>query len=384
MFVHIKYDEIHALIFSEPLARRGRTYYNNAMNEHNMPDKVWSKASIWGRTRRELSEFFIAHGENPAKADLVFRALYRENCRDLARLEQLSPRVRQILQAHFDLELPVVEERLENDKALKLLLRLSDGQRVESVVMKHGFGWSLCLSTQAGCAMGCAFCASGRRGRLRQLLPQEMTGQLLLAREEARRWGQDLRGLALMGVGEPLDNLDNVLAFLDIAGDIRGLDFGPRHITLSTCGLPAGIRRLAQQPRPHNLCLSLHAPTDQLRSQLMPINRVYGLPVVLEAVRYYAQRTRQRVIMEYALLDGVNDSDQCAAQLTSLLQEQPFPCSVNLIPFNPTDSAFRPSPRPRVLRFYDILKQAGLSATIRKEMGSDIKAACGQLRAESK
>ena len=336
-----------------------------------------TKRNFYGQTLEQLRDFLVRAGENPAKAEIIFRRVYRDGCRCWEELTPLGAGVREKLAAAFSLELPVIERRLEDEKAVKYLLRLGDGICVESVVMKHRYGWSLCLSCQVGCAMGCAFCASGARGKARDLRPEEMTGQLLCAAADAE---QPISALAVMGMGEPFDNHDALDAFLDIVTATCGLDFGPRHITVSTCGMPAGIRRFAKRPRPHNLCISLHAPNDELRRQLMPIANMYPLEEVLAAAWDYAAATRQKVVFEYAMLDGVNDGDEQALELRELLSGRP--CSVNLIPYNHTDSGFAPSPKERVLRFYDLLKQGGVSVTIRREMGASVKAACGQLRAE--
>ena len=336
-----------------------------------------NEPNLYGQTLAQLQAFFLREGDNPAKAAIVFRQLYREGRNTFADMDALGLPVRQKLAAGFTLTLPLILRRLEDEGAVKYLLQLEDGHCVESVVMKHRYGWSLCLSCQVGCAMGCVFCASGSRGKQRDLLPHELTGQLLVAEKDLRR---PVSALALMGMGEPFDNYDNVEAFLDIVTSPGGLDMGPRHITVSTCGLPEQIRRFARRPRPHNLCISLHAPNDELRRSLMPAAGRFPLREILAAARDYAEQTRQKVVFEYAMLDGVNDSDELALDLRELLRD--LPCSVNLIPYNPTGTAFRPSPRPRLLRFYDLLKQGGCSVTIRREMGASIKGACGQLRAE--
>ena len=307
----------------------------------------------------------------------MFRRLYRDGCPSLAEMTPLGLALRQKLADDFSLERPTVLRRLEDEKAIKYLLRLTDGNCVESVVMKHRYGWSLCLSCQVGCAMGCAFCASGKNGLVRDLTPGEMVGQLLRARADAER---PINALAVMGMGEPFANHDSLDAFLDVVTAPAGLDMGPRHVTVSTCGLPAGIRRFAERPRPHNLCISLHAADDQLRRRLMPIARRVDLDSLLTAAWDYADRTRQKVVFEYAMLAGVNDGDDQALKLRELLRDRP--CSVNLIPYNATDSGFRPSSRERVLRFYDLLKQGGISVTVRREMGASVQAACGQLRQE--
>ena len=335
------------------------------------------KPSLYGQTLDQLQDYLRRLSENPAKAALLFGLLYRQGARDLERLPGLNRNLCRRLAEDFTLELPRQLRRLEDEGAVKYLLGLADGQCVESVVMKHRYGWSLCLSSQVGCAMNCAFCASGASGKARDLRPAELVGQLLLARSDAE---QPLGALAVMGMGEPFDNHDALDAFLDIVTAPCGLDLGPRHITVSTCGLPDGIRRFARRPRPHNLCVSLHAPNDELRQRLMPVARRFPLAEVLDAAWDYARQTRQKVVFEYAMLDGINDGDEQALELRELLRERP--CSVNLIPYNPTDSPFRPSGRQRVLRFYDLLKQGGISVTIRREMGASVRGACGQLRAE--
>ena len=325
----------------------------------------------------QLREYFHSLDENPAKAEIVFRRLYREGCASFAELTPLSASLRQKLAEDFSLDRLALLRRLEDEKAIKYLLKLTDGNCVESVVMKHRYGWSLCLSCQVGCAMGCAFCASGKNGLARDLTPAEMVGQLLCARADA---ASPINALAVMGMGEPFANHDSLDAFLDIVTAPAGLDMGPRHITVSTCGLPAGIRRFAERPRPHNLCISLHAADDQLRRQLMPVASRVDLESLLTAAWDYADRTRQKVVFEYAMLAEVNDGDDQALKLRELLAGRP--CSVNLIPYNATDSGFRPSAKERVLRFYDLLKKGGLSVTIRREMGAKVRAACGQLRQE--
>ncbi|MBO7667168.1 MAG: 23S rRNA (adenine(2503)-C(2))-methyltransferase RlmN [Firmicutes bacterium] len=335
------------------------------------------KPNIYGQTLEQLQEYFRRQGENPAKARIVFRRLYREGCASFSDLTPLGTGLRQKLADDFSLERPAVLRRLEDEKAIKYLLELTDGNCVESVVMKHRYGWSLCLSCQVGCAMGCVFCASGKNGLVRDLTPAEMVGQLLCARADAAR---PINALAVMGMGEPFANHDNLDAFLDIVTEPAGLDMGPRHITVSTCGLPEGIRRFAARPRPHNLCVSLHAADDELRRQLMPIASRVSLESLLAAAWDYAELTRQKVVFEYAMLEGVNDGDEQALKLRELLSGRP--CSVNLIPYNATDSGFRPSGKDRVLRFYDLLKQGGVSVTIRREMGASVQATCGQLRQE--
>lgn len=335
-----------------------------------------SKQSIYGCTLAQLEAELAARGENPAKASLIFRQLYREEPADFTEWRWLKAPLRRWLAESCRLALPRVERQLAEPGARKYLFRLEDGNRVEGVVINHRYGAALCLSTQVGCAMGCAFCRSGHGGKLRDLTAGEMVGQILAVRQEL---GALPDRLALMGIGEPFDNYRHLLTFLEIVTAAAGLNYGPRHITVSTCGLAPQLRQYAAQPQPVNLCVSLHAPNDELRSQLMPINRVYDLKTLLAAAQDYSRRSRRRVVFEYTLLAGVNDSEDCGQELAQLLGGRN--CSVNLIPYNPAGGAFTPSPRLQVLAFYHLLRQAGIRVTIRKEMGGGLLAACGQLRA---
>jgi len=333
--------------------------------------------NIYGITPTELEEYFKKSGENPAKAALVFDGIYRKEVSELSRLG-FSDRVTSALLRDFSFELPEVVERLSDGDTAKLLLKLSDGEFVETVLMRQHFGASICVSTQIGCAMGCAFCQSGRLKRRRDLLPEEMVGQLVAVQRE---FGVKIGNVSVMGIGEPFDNFENVRRFCEILTAPKGLEIGEKHITVSTCGLVPEIRRFAELNHPCNLAISLHAPNNELRSRLMPINRRYPVEDVLDAAEYFSVKANRRVTLEYIMLSEVNDEPYHAEQLAKLIGDRRF--YVNIIPYNPTEAeAFRKSSRERIMAFYDVLKKNGTRVTMRREFGSELKAACGQLSAD--
>lgn len=333
--------------------------------------------NIFGITPSALSEYFISKGENPAKAELVFDAIYRKGLYDFERIG-FSERITKWLQQDFEFTLPEIVEKLDSSDTAKLLLRMSDGEYVETVLMRQKFGNCICVSTQIGCAMGCAFCQSGRLKRRRNMLTHEITGQLIAIQRE---FGVKITGVSVMGIGEPFDNFDNVKSFCEILTAPKGLEIGERHITVSTCGLVDGIHRYAELPHPCNLAISLHAPNDELRSKLMPINRRYPLSDVISAAEYFSVKANRRVTLEYIMLSEVNDLPELAQQLADLIGKRNF--YVNIIPYNPTDAdCFQKSSRERIMAFYDILKKNDIGVTMRREFGSELKAACGQLSAD--
>lgn len=333
--------------------------------------------NIYGVSQQRLRRYFSDMGENPAKAEIVFDGIYRKGITELSELG-FSARVTERLKQDFSFSLPEIAEVHDGEDAAKLLLRLSDGEFVETVLMRQSFGSCVCVSTQVGCAMGCAFCQSGRLKRRRDLLPEEIVGQVLAIQQ---RFGVKVTGISVMGIGEPFDNFDNVAEFCDIVTAGKGLAVGESHITVSTCGLVPEIYRYAELPHPCNLAISLHAPTDELRNTLMPINRRYPLAELIKAAEHFSHKANRRVTMEYIMLSGVNDTPQCAQQLAELIGERHF--YVNIIPYNPTEAdSFEKSSRERIMAFYDVLKKNKIGVTMRREFGADLKAACGQLSAE--
>ena len=260
------------------------------------------------------------------------------------------------------------------------MFRLIDDEFIEAVVMRHDYGISICVSSQVGCNMGCRFCESGRLKKQRNLTSYEMVEQILLIEKDL---GVRISSVVIMGIGEPLDNYDNVMDFVRIINDAKGLQIGSRHITLSTCGIVPKIYELAKFPLQINLAISFHAPTDELRNKLMPVNKVYSIPILIKAIRDYLQVTSRRVTIEYVMLNNVNDSIECARALADLFRGMNI--YVNLIPYNETNHLeFRRSSKNKIRAFYDELKRLGINVTIRKEFGSKIDAACGQLRGSMK
>ena len=332
--------------------------------------------NIYGMTLTALREYLSERGENTAKAEIIFDGIYRRGITEISQLG-FSKRVTEMLERDFTFGLPEITERLDSSDTAKLLLRLNDGEFVETVLMRQSFGACVCVSTQVGCAMGCAFCQSGRLKRRRDLLPEEIVGQILAIQ---RSFGVKVTGVSVMGIGEPFDNFDNVAAFCDIITAGKGLAVGESHITISTCGLVPEIYRYAELSHPCNLAISLHAPNDALRDTLMPINRRYPLAELIKAAEYFSVKANRRVTMEYIMLSGVNDEPQHAQQLAGIIGDRDF--YVNIIPYNPTEAdSFEKSSRERIMAFYDVLKKNNIGVTMRREFGSELKAACGQLSA---
>lgn len=332
--------------------------------------------NIFGYTLQDLRNYFEEIGENPAKAGIIFDGIYKRGARDF-RGFGFSDRVVEKLERGFTFELPKVVERLESADAAKLLLELSDGEFVETVLMRQRFGNCVCVSTQVGCNMGCKFCQSGQMKKRRDLKPEEIVGQALAI---SREFSCKIDGVSVMGIGEPFDNFQSTADFISIISDDKGLAVGRRHVTVSTCGIAPRIYEYADLPLPCSLAISLHAPNDKLRSELMPINKKYPIAEVLKAAEYYTEKTRHRVALEYILLDGVNDSDEHARELARIIGGRDF--YVNLIPYNSTESGFCKSDTDKPNRFCGILKENGVTATKRREFGAELKAACGQLRAD--
>ena len=331
---------------------------------------------IKSMTRAELAQELSGLGEPAFRAKQVFSWLHRG-----ARFEEMTnlPKaLRERLASEYELHLPEVARKQVSarDGTVKYLWRLRDGHCVESVLMRYHHGNTVCISSEVGCAMGCAFCASTRGGLVRRLLPSEMLDQVLFTQRDS---GLPVSNIVLMGIGEPLDNYDNVRRFLTLVNDPEGMNIGMRHISLSTCGLVEGIDRLAEEDLQLTLSVSLHAPDDALRSRLMPVNRRYDIETLLAACRRYFDKTGRRISFEYAMIDGQNDTPEMAALLIRRLRG--LPAHVNLIPLNRIEeSPLQPSTRQAVLAFQQALEAAGVTATVRRTLGSDIDASCGQLR----
>ena len=261
----------------------------------------------------------------------------------------------------------------------KYLFELSDGGRIESVLMYHDYGISICVSSQIGCNMGCAFCESGRLKKVRNLEAYEIVEQILLIEEDI---GKRISHVVVMGIGEPFDNYDNVMRFIKIINEGKGIDIGSRHITVSTCGIIPGIEKFMNEDGQVNLAISLHAPNNEIRDKIMKINKAYKIEELIEAIKKYIKKTNRRVTFEYILLENVNDSNECAYELARLLKG--INCYVNLIPYNETENiGFKRTKNAQIMKFYDILKKSSINVTVRREFGSKVDAACGQLRANN-
>ncbi|MBR5091466.1 MAG: 23S rRNA (adenine(2503)-C(2))-methyltransferase RlmN [Ruminiclostridium sp.] len=331
---------------------------------------------IYGLTYERLRDELIRTGEKPSRADMIFPAVYGELAEGFGGLA-LKQETLDRLNENFSFAVPECVRVQTSETADKYLFRLADGCTVESVLMKQEFGYSVCVSTQVGCNMGCAFCMSGRLKRRRDLTVSELTGQVVMI---SRLSGVKIGGISVMGIGEPMENLANVLDFIGIMTYPKGFDIGIKHITLSTCGIVPGIYTLAESRYPVNLAISLHAPEDELRAKLMPITKRYPLAEVMKAARDYSERLNRRITLEYVMLDGVNDSDECAEKLAALIGD--MNAYVNIIRYNPNpDSEFACSPHERIMSFYDVLKKHGTGVTMRRSLGESISAACGQLSA---
>ncbi|MDE6784628.1 MAG: 23S rRNA (adenine(2503)-C(2))-methyltransferase RlmN [Ruminococcus sp.] len=328
----------------------------------------------------ELQELIIEMGEKKFRAKQIFQWLHVKRVFDFDKMTDISAQLRTRLKEKFCIKGLFIQKRLESciDNTVKYLYRLSDGNFVETVLMEYSYGYSLCISTQVGCRMGCRFCASAIAGFVRNLEPSEMLMQIY---ETEKNTGIRISGLVLMGIGEPLDNFSNVVKFLNLLSHKDGSNFSLRHVSLSTCGIVPKIYELAELKMQLTLCISLHSPEDSERSEIMPVNRAYNLRELIEACRCYIIRTGRRITFEYAVIDGVNSSDSDADRLSDLIRG--INCHVNLIPVNKVKERNYTTAGNAVADFAERLRKRGINATVRRTLGSDIEAACGQLRRDA-
>lgn len=332
--------------------------------------------NIFGVTRLELEEYFISIGEKKFKAIQAYEWLYEKREYNLDNWSNFKKETRERLKADFSFDFITIEQKQESDLTKKYLFKLLDGEYIEAVVMMHDYGTSICVSSEVGCNMACRFCESGRQKKVRNLATYEIVEQILAIESDLKI---KLNSVVIMGIGEPLDNYDEIIRFIKIINDPKGIKIGARHITLSTCGLVPKIYELSKNPEQINLAISFHAPTDELRNELMPVNKVYNIGVLVQAIKDYLQVTGRRVTIEYVMLDSVNDSIEHAITLAKIFKGMNI--YVNLIPYNETNHLeFKRSSKNKIKIFYDTLKKEGINCTIRKEFGSNIDAACGQLR----
>ncbi len=338
------------------------------------------KRNLFNLTKEDLEAYFLSINEKKFKATQVYEWLYQKREFNIANFTNLKKEVRDQLLKDFTTDLISIEKKQEDNLVKKYLFHLFDDNYIEAVVMFHDYGASICVSSEVGCNMGCKFCESGRQKKIRNLEAYEMVEQILVIEKDLNI---RLKSVVIMGIGEPLDNYDNIVNFIKIINDSKGIQIGARHITLSTCGLVPKIYELAKLPIQINLAISLHAPNDNLRNSLMPVNKVYNLATLKQAIVDYLHVTSRRVTLEYVMLDNVNDSIDCALELASLFKG--LNVYVNLIPYNETEAQeFKRSSKNKIMAFYDTLKKNGLNATIRREFGGNIDAACGQLRGSMK
>ena len=335
--------------------------------------------NIYDLTLDDLKNYFISIGLKPFRAIQVYEWLYRFHVRSFDLMTNIKKEVIEHLKQDFEIKLyEVVDHQKSADGTEKFLFRLQDGNLIESVLMRHNYGTSICVTSEVGCNMGCAFCASGMKKKLRNLSAGEIVLQLESVYEVIK---EKISHIVVMGIGEPFDNYQNVINFLHIVNEPHGLEIGSRHISVSTCGLVPMIYEYAKEDLQSNLAISLHAPNNEIRDQIMPINKAYRIEELVKAISDYIVATNRRVTIEYILIDGLNDSIKCANELADLLHG--LNVYINLIPYNEVkEKPFKRSKKEQMRKFYDTLKKRSMNVTLRLEQGADIDAACGQLRSK--
>ena len=339
--------------------------------------------NIYDLSKEELENYFESIGDKKFRAVQILEWLYRKKVTLFDEMTNLSKLAIQTLKDNFIIEgLSLKTKFVSSDGTIKFLFELNDGNLIETVLMRHNYGNSVCVTSQVGCNMGCSFCASGELGKVRNLTLAEMALQVLYVDNYLNVENQRVSNIVVMGIGEPFDNYETLLKFLTIVNYPKGLEIGARHITVSTCGIVPKIYEFAEFPLQINLAVSLHAPTNELRSKMMKINKVYKIEELIEALKYYLDKTNRRITFEYILIKGVNDRDQDALDLIKLVKN--VNCYVNLIPYNEViTNPYKASSHERCEEFFEILRKHGVNATLRMEHGNDVAAACGQLRAQA-
>ncbi|MCC3372719.1 23S rRNA (adenine(2503)-C(2))-methyltransferase RlmN [Cohnella sp. REN36] len=343
--------------------------------------------SIYGLTLEQLTAWLAERGHKKSRALQVWEELYRKRVRDWAEMTEANADCLALLSEHFVLRTQSEHLRQESkDGTVKFLFKLQDGNLIETVLMRHKYGLSVCVTTQVGCNIGCSFCASGLIAKSRDLSAGEITEQIMNVQRhlDGAGQGEKVSHIVVMGIGEPFDNFANLMDFLRVVTDHKGLAIGPRHITVSTSGLADKIRTFADTEMPVNLAVSLHAPNNELRTRIMKINRAIPIEKLMPAIDYYLEKTKRRITLEYILLRDVNDREEHALELAELIADRRKLATVNLIPYNPVDehSQYQRSEQAAIMGFYDTLKKQGVNVSVRLEHGADIDAACGQLRSK--
>jgi 23S rRNA (adenine2503-C2)-methyltransferase len=346
-----------------------------------------NKESIYGLTYDQLAAWFMEHGHKKSRASQVWDWLYRKRVTDFSEMMDVNKESIQLLSDHFEIQ--SLSEHLKQESAdgtIKFLFKLKDGNLIETVLMRHKFGLSVCVTTQVGCNIGCSFCASGLLPKSRDLSSGEIVEQIMKVQYHLDKMKQDERvsHVVVMGIGEPFDNFKNLVNFLGVVIDRKGLAIGSRHITVSTSGLADKIVEFADADLQVNLAISLHAPNNELRTKIMKINRAFPIEKIMQALEYYWEKSNRRVTLEYILLRDINDQWEHALELAELIHDKRHLVNVNLIPYNPVDehSQYQRSEQESIRAFYDTLKKQGISCSVRLEHGTDIDAACGQLRSK--
>lgn len=345
------------------------------------------KKSIYGLTMDQLTNFFIENGQQKFRAAQVWDWLYKKRVLSFDDMKNISKETRDLLAEHFTIQtLEQNVRQVSQDGTVKFLFKMTDGNLIETVLMKFPYGYSVCVTTQVGCNIGCSFCASGLLRKSRDLDAGEIVGQIMKVQEylDEKGQGERVSHIVVMGIGEPFDNYTNLMNFLYVINDQKGLSIGARHITVSTSGLTEKIKQFADENIQINLAVSLHAPNNELRSDIMKINKAFPIEKLMDAINYYLETTNRRITFEYILLHDVNDHVKEAEELARLLADKRHLSYVNLIPYNPVDEhgQYKRSEPQAIKSFYETLKRKGINCGVRLENGTDIDAACGQLRSK--
>ena len=338
--------------------------------------------SIFSLDIKDWQDWLVEHKQPKFRAAQIFDWLYKKRVSSIEEMSNLPKDLKASLSENFDFTtLSESKKQVASDGTTKFLFELADGNLIETVLMRHNYGCSVCVTTQVGCRIGCKFCASTLSGLKRNLEAGEIVAQVLRVQQHLDEIGERVSHIVVMGIGEPFENYDNLTQFIHIINSDKGLNIGARHITVSTSGIVPKIYDFANHHPQVSFAISLHAPNDELRTQLMPINRAYPLVKLLEAAKFYVEKTNRRITFEYGLIKNVNDTVECANQLADVLRG--INCHVNLIPVNYVpERGFDRTPIEHIEQFEKTLKKRGINATVRRELGSDIDAACGQLRAK--
>ena len=334
--------------------------------------------NIYDLTYEEMEEYFLNIGSKKFHAMQLFTWLYEKRVESYSEVTNIKKELLDNISRDYSIDRLKIVSVEEDVDVSKYLFELYDGEHIEAVLMRHDYGNSVCISSQVGCNMGCKFCESGRRKKVRNLETYEMVLQILMIE---KLLGERVSHVVVMGIGEPFDNYDNLCRFLKIINHPKGMAIGARHITVSTCGVVPKVLEFSEFPLQINLAVSLHAPNNEIRDKIMPINKAYPLEKLIPALKTYLERTNRRITFEYILLKHIHDATKCAEELSKLVKG--INCYINLIPYNETENiGFKRTNTIQIMRFYDILKKNNVNVTIRREFGGKISAACGQLRSK--